>query len=86
VALPAWIDFMRVALEEVPEQGWDMPEGVVTVRIDPKTGEHTSAGTEGAVFEVFRTNRVPRMGSRDSDSASTASEASGGETLTQELF
>lgn len=86
VALPAWIDFMRVALKDVPEQGWDLPEGIVTVRIDPKTGKRAPAGTEGAVFEVFRKDRVPRSVSRDDFSAPAASGGSGSETLTQELF
>ena len=86
VALPAWIDFMRVALDQVPEHAWELPEGVVTVRIDPDTGRRAPAGAEGAVFEVFRKNRVPRPGGLSTSDGPAASGASGGETLTQELF
>jgi penicillin-binding protein 1A len=82
-ALGAWMGFMRVALEGVPEREWALPTGVVTARIDPKTGKRAAAGAEGAVFEVFREDRVP-----DAQEASAApgSVARGTETLTQELF
>ncbi|MDW2255555.1 penicillin-sensitive transpeptidase, partial [Vibrio sp. 1569] len=33
-AEPAWIDFMQVALEGKPEQGKNIPDGIVRVRID----------------------------------------------------
>jgi penicillin-binding protein 1A len=37
-ALPIWIDFMGVALKGVPQKGWEMPAGIITVKIDPSTG------------------------------------------------
>ncbi|MCB1774625.1 MAG: penicillin-binding protein 1A, partial [Gammaproteobacteria bacterium] len=58
-ALPAWIDFMRVALEDVPDTEPEMPEDMVKVRIDPRTGQPATAATEGAFFEVFRTEFAP---------------------------
>jgi penicillin-binding protein 1A len=58
-ALPAWIDFMRVALEGMPEDPPQMPADLVTVRIDPKTGERAPAGLKEAIFEIFRPDEVP---------------------------
>jgi penicillin-binding protein 1A len=58
-ALPAWIDFMRVALDGLPEREPVMPEGIVTVRIDPSTGQRAGAGTDSAMFEVFREENAP---------------------------
>jgi len=58
-ALPIWIDFMREALHGVPEQWPDLPPGMVTVRIDPETGEYAGPGTENAVFEIFRADNAP---------------------------
>lgn len=58
-ALPMWIDFMRVALEEKPERWPDLPPGMVTVRIDPESGEYAGLGTENAVFEIFRSEQAP---------------------------
>jgi penicillin-binding protein 1A len=37
-ALPIWIDFMGEALKGVPQKGWEMPAGIITVKIDPSTG------------------------------------------------
>jgi penicillin-binding protein 1A len=61
-ALPMWIDFMRVALDGVPEETLPQPDGLVTVRIDPESGLRASASQPGAVFETFRTEKVPRQG------------------------
>lgn len=61
-ALPMWIDFMRVALDGVPEEPLAQPDGLVTVRIDPTSGLRASASQPGAVFETFRSDHVPRQG------------------------
>ena len=58
-ALPAWMVFMREALKGDPEEEPEMPEGMVTVRIDPRTGARATASTEGAIFEVFRAEEAP---------------------------
>lgn len=58
-ALPAWIDFMRVALSDMPDDSPVMPPDMVTLRIDPVTGQPAAAGTDGALFEVFRAENVP---------------------------
>jgi len=58
-ALPAWVDYMRVALEGQADKSPSLPEGMITVRIDPKTGLRAPAGMPGAIFEVFREDYVP---------------------------
>jgi len=57
-ALPIWINFMQVALEGVEEKPRMQPEGLVQIRIDPKTGRRVSGGVEG-VFEYFREEFAP---------------------------
>ncbi len=59
-ALPVWIDFMKVALDGMPEHKMPEPPGLVTVRIDPQTGLLASGDTQDAVFETFRSDRVPK--------------------------
>ena len=59
-ALPAWIDFMRVALEGVPEEFPELPPGMVTMRIDVDTGEPVGTGSRNAIFEVFREANAPK--------------------------
>ena len=61
-ALPAWIDYMRVALRDQPEDPPQMPADLVTVRIDPNTGQRAPAGMSGAIYEIFRPDEVPGEG------------------------
>ncbi len=58
-ALPMWIDYMRVALEGVPEEVMARPENLVTVKISSKTGELANSSDQDAVFETFRAERAP---------------------------
>ena len=58
-ALPIWMDFMRVALQGVPEHTMPRPDGIVSVRIDPKTGCPAHAGQPHTIFEIFREGHVP---------------------------
>lgn len=54
-ALPIWMDFMRTALEGVPDQIQRQPDGIVTVRINPETGKPAQPGDTNAIFEIFPT-------------------------------
>jgi penicillin-binding protein 1A len=59
-ALPMWVDYMRTALEGMPESVMERPPGLVNVRIDPATGKLASSSNQDAVFEVFRPGHVPQ--------------------------
>jgi len=63
-ALPAWIDFMRAALDGGEEQYLQQPEGVVSVKIDPSNGKLAAPGDPDAEFEVFRVTNAPQTKSR----------------------
>ncbi len=43
-ALPIWIDYMAVALKNVPEEGFTPPAGVIALQVDPLTGVRSAAG------------------------------------------
>ncbi|MCV6614555.1 MAG: penicillin-binding protein 1A [Cellvibrionaceae bacterium] len=60
-ALPIWIDYMRTALDGRPETKRAQPAGIVTVRIDPSTGERANLNTLGAVYESFRVEHAPEL-------------------------
>ena len=60
-ALPIWIDYMRAALKDIPEHERPVPAGIVTVRIDPETGQLANPGQRGAIFEYFKEENVPRQ-------------------------
>ena len=61
-ALPIWMDYMRVALADIPEIELEQPSGVVTVRIDPNTGRLAGANNQHAIFESFRAADMPGAG------------------------
>ena len=58
-ALPMWIDYMRAALKGVEEKPLVQPSGIVSVRIDPKSGKLANATTKDAIFEYFLADQVP---------------------------
>ena len=58
-ALPIWIEFMRIALQGAPENQMDVPEGIVSVKIDRSTGCPARAGQRNTMFEYFREGHVP---------------------------
>jgi penicillin-binding protein 1A len=74
-ALPAWIDYMKVALKDVPEHPLQMPPGMVTVRIDPRTGQRAGADQQDAIFEVFRAANAPKEQAMPSINPGNGSEA-----------
>jgi len=61
-ALPMWIEFAKLALDGVPEQALSQPVGIVTVRIDKRTGLRVGADApkDGTMVEVFREDLVPQ--------------------------
>jgi len=58
-ALPMWIDYMRIALDGMPESLKEQPEGLVTVRIDSETGKRATPNTVNSRFEIFREENAP---------------------------
>jgi penicillin-binding protein 1A len=58
-ALPAWIDFMKVAHEGRPPTDFPRPPDVTVVRIDPATGLRAWQGEEDAIDEFFLPETEP---------------------------
>jgi len=58
-ALPMWIDFMKVALNDVEEEPLQQTVDMVTVKIDPKTGLLARSSAHNAIYETFRKQYVP---------------------------
>ncbi|SON50937.1 penicillin-binding protein 1A [Vibrio tapetis] len=58
-AQPAWVDFMRVALENVPAQRKQVPANIVRARIDLETGLLTHKSDESTMFEYFLRGTEP---------------------------
>ena len=58
-ALPIWIHFMRNALQGTTEHPLTQPAGIVTARIDSKTGLLAPPGDKNVIYEQFSENTVP---------------------------
>jgi penicillin-binding protein 1A len=58
-AQPAWIRFMQKVLVDTPEAQKRIPEGIVRVRIDRKTGKLTRRTDHTSMFEYFKVGTEP---------------------------
>lgn len=58
-AQPAWISFMRTALEDLPPEPFMQPENIVSVRIDKLTGKLTKRNDNTSIFEYFKVGSAP---------------------------
>ncbi len=63
-ALPIWIDFMRAALEGVPEAPLEVPPGVSTARISA-SGHLLQGGDDGGVLEFFKSEDLLKLSATD---------------------
>ena len=52
-ALPVWIDFMRVVLEDMPENGWPKPASIVTRFINKESRQSTGPDDPEGMEEYF---------------------------------
>ena len=58
-ALPIWIDFMQVALQNEPHLYFDIPEDVRPIRIDPLTGLPQADDSKASVVALFKKGSEP---------------------------
>ena len=77
-AMPIWIDYMKMALADFPEQVRPMPSGLYSTTIDPNTGLKT---TGSGVTEYFVPGTEPKYYSRPETNQSF-----GGTSVTDDLF
>ena len=59
LSLPLWIDFMRTALKDKPEQELKIPEHIVSRAIDPKTGLLDTSNSASSIQEYFNEDAIP---------------------------
>jgi len=81
-ALPMWMHYMRQALKGQPEVPLVQPQGIVSVRINAKTGQPTAAGDPDAIFEFFLEDQVP-TDEKDTDKGKQPLQPS---DITREIF
>ncbi|NOZ52171.1 MAG: penicillin-binding protein 1A [Gammaproteobacteria bacterium] len=84
-ALPMWISYMAEALQGLPDQALERPPGLVSVRIDPESGLLVSAGFQGALFETFRADNVPKSMTDEDTGMSNVMSTDGGFAAPDEI-
>jgi penicillin-binding protein 1A len=57
--LPAWINYMREALRDLPEEPLELPAGMYQLRIDPETGHPAPPEQKKAIVEAFQIGSSP---------------------------
>ncbi|MGY3568522.1 penicillin-binding protein 1A [Vibrio paucivorans] len=76
-AQPAWVDFMKVALQDTPAQPKALPPEIVRVRIDRETGLLTNKFDSSSMFEYFLQGTEPKefVAERINDNIYSSSES-----------
>lgn len=59
-AQPGWIAFMKQALQGTPEQEKQIPDGIISVRIDCSTGQLSNANNSSSMYEYFIEGTEPK--------------------------
>jgi penicillin-binding protein 1A len=72
LALPAWIDFMKIALNGKPEHELPQPTNIISVGINPRNGLRAKQNQSNTMTEYFRETDVP-----DLDEGSITTETGG---------
>jgi len=87
-ALPIWRAYMKAALAGVPDLPYTQPPGIVTARIDSKTGKFANSDDPNAIFEVFRSKNVPKPSAATptGNDSGGGSGNSSGVPVTEQLF
>ncbi|WP_105902872.1 penicillin-binding protein 1A [Vibrio gangliei] len=80
-AQPAWVDFMKVALKDVPEQKTQLPPGIIRVRIDRDSGLLTRKNDDSSMWEYFEAGTEPTEYVSDEQGTDLYSEDEDGDSL-----
>ncbi|MGP9833751.1 penicillin-binding protein 1A [Marinobacter sp. NSM] len=82
-ALPIWVDYMKTAMQGAPESTMPRPNGIVSIRINPRTGERARPGEDGT-FEIFKEEEAPAPLSQDANG--NGSGDGGSDSLPGQIF
>jgi len=85
-ALPIWIKFMGKALKGKPQREFKQPERLITLKIDPSSGERALPGQSDAIFEIFREEYAPKKLTTNTNSVLTSSSQQEESSTIEELF
>jgi len=59
-AAPVWLYFMEKVMQHTPVEAFPTPEGIIFVKVDPKTGLVSSGSDNEAIYEAFLDSAPPK--------------------------
>ena len=59
IALPIWVDYMSLALKDLPQSEVNIPSGISYVRVNKSTGEIANQEDKNTYFELFLNENIP---------------------------
>jgi len=85
-ALPIWMKYMAAAMRGVPEESLPMPDGVMTVKIDPTTGIRDDSGMSEYFYHENPPPEVEMPSSNDSENSNESPLIQPQQLLQPEVF
>ncbi len=62
ISAPIVKDFLKYALADKPPMSFRVPPGIKLIRVDVKTGQRATLGTQSAILEAFKPGTAPPDG------------------------
>ena len=59
-ALPIWMDFIQPNIEELPKNKNLPPDGIVSIKIDKRTGLKAESDSRNSIFEYYLEEYIPK--------------------------
>ena len=59
-ALPIWMDFMQPNIDNLPKNKNLPPDGIVSIKIDKKTGLKAESDSRNSIFEYYLEEHLPK--------------------------
>ena len=54
IALPIWVDFMKVGLKDLPKDPWRTPPGLSYIKVNKDSGKRAKQLDQNSYFELLR--------------------------------
>jgi penicillin-binding protein 1A len=58
-AAPIWLYFMEKAIQGTPIETFPVPDGIVFIKVDPKSGAPITQSSRGSIYECFLEGTAP---------------------------
>jgi penicillin-binding protein 1A len=77
-AAPIWISYMQEAFKDLPVEDFEIPEGIIQVKVDTQTGDVPTQSTQKTVTEYFIDGLAPGQTAKVDENSNLAALANDG--------